>query len=177
MHTPLKPLVIALALPIALAACVSNPQSGGAQAREYRADTYAAAGALRIGQAVEMEVVGVRDIKIKPGAGSAWATPAYSAAGGTLGALAGSQVGGGSGKKAATVIGGLTGAAAGAALADPGLVPAQEIILREPTTKRLQVVVQANSDLKAGERVLAVTVGNEVRLSRWPVLEQGGFRE
>lgn len=128
-------------------------------------NNYSGSRALRVGEAVEAEVVQVRDITIKPE--TSFARQGTGAAiGGTVGGLAGSNMGQGKGTTAATILGGLLGGVAGGALATQGEVEAQEVVLRRPGSDKMTVIVQAGRELAAGDLVLVVAVGDEFRVTK-----------
>lgn len=128
-------------------------------------NNYGGSRALRVGEAIEAEVVQVRDITISPQ--TSFARQGTGAAiGGTVGGLAGSAMGQGKGTTAATILGGLLGGVAGGALATQGEVEAQEVVLRRPGSEKMTVIVQAGRDLAAGDTVLVVVVGDEYRVTK-----------
>lgn len=154
----MKTLAIVLLAALASAACTTTqPRNEFDQAR------YASKQAQSAGKAVEMHVVSVRPVEIKPDTtNTRQATGA--AVGGALGGLVGNQVA--RGKHAGTAIGGLLGAAGGALLSERGAVPGQEIVLRDPRSNSLLVVVQAGTDVRPGETAYVITHGGTHRVTR-----------
>lgn len=132
--------------------------------REMSANRYGQGNALRAGQAFEAEVVSVRAVTIKPNAGLG-NQGAGAAVGGSLGALAASQIKGGQDRWLITSAIGALGALAGAAVASPSEVAAQEIVIKNKAGVML-VVTQAGSDLSEGDRVIVTDVGGEIRISK-----------
>lgn len=132
--------------------------------REMSANRYGQGNALRAGQAYEAEVVSVRAVTIKPNAGLG-NQGAGAAVGGSLGALAASQIKGGQERWLITSAIGALGALAGAAVASPSEVAAQEIVIKNKAGVML-VVTQAGSDLSEGDRVIVTDVGGEIRISK-----------
>lgn len=162
-------------LPILLAVAFSaqaNAQSFGLGGfggmgqpdREMSAGRYGQGNALRAGQAFEAEIVSVRAVTIKPNA-SLTNQGAGAAVGGSLGALAASQIKGGQDRWLVTSAIGALGALAGAAVASPSEVAAQEVVFKRQDGA-LAVVTQAGSDLAAGDRVIVTEIGGEIRISK-----------
>lgn len=133
--------------------------------REMSAGRYGQGNALRAGQAFEAEIVSVRAVTIKPNA-SLGNQGAGAAVGGSLGALAASQIKGGQDRWLVTTAVGALGALAGAAVASPSEVAAQEVVFKRLDGGALAVVTQAGSDLAAGDRVIVTEVGGEIRISK-----------
>lgn len=133
--------------------------------REMSAGRYGQGNALRAGQAFEAEIVSVREVKIKPNA-SLTNQGAGAAVGGSLGALAASQIKGGQDRWLVTTAVGALGALAGAAVASPSEVAAQEVVFKRLDGGALAVVTQAGSTLAAGDRVIVTEVGGEIRISK-----------
>lgn len=133
--------------------------------REMSANRYGQGNALRAGQAFEAEIVSVREVKIKPNA-SLGNQGAGAAVGGSLGALAASQIKGGQDRWLVTTAVGALGALAGAAVASPSEVAAQEVVFKRLDGGALAVVTQAGSTLAAGDRVIVTDVGGEIRISK-----------
>ena len=132
--------------------------------REMSANRYGQGNALRAGQAYEAEVVSVRAVTIKPNA-ALGNQGAGAAVGGSLGALAASQIKGGQDRWLITSAISALGALAGAAVASPSEVEAQEIVIKNKAGVML-VVTQAGSDLSEGDRVIVTDVGGEIRISK-----------
>lgn len=132
--------------------------------REMSAGRYGQGNALRAGQAFEAEIVSVRAVTIKPNA-SLTNQGAGAAVGGSLGALAASQIKGGQDRWLVTSAIGALGALAGAAVASPSEVAAQEVVFKRQDGA-LAVVTQAGSDLAAGDRVIVTEIGGEIRISK-----------
>lgn len=133
--------------------------------REMSAGRYGQGNALRAGQAFEAEIVSVRAVTIKPNA-SLGNQGAGAAVGGSLGALAASQIKGGQDRWLVTTAVGALGALAGAAVASPSEVAAQEVVFKRIDGGGLIVVTQAGSDLAAGDRVIVTDIGGEIRISK-----------
>lgn len=133
--------------------------------REMSAGRYGQGNALRAGQAFEAEIVSVRAVTIKPNA-SLGNQGAGAAVGGSLGALAASQIKGGQDRWLVTTAVGALGALAGAAVASPSEVAAQEVVFKRLDGGGLVVVTQAGSTLAAGDRVYVTDVGGEIRISK-----------
>jgi outer membrane lipoprotein SlyB len=133
--------------------------------REMSAGRYGQGNALRAGQAFEAEIVSVRNVTIKPNAGLG-NQGAGAAVGGSLGALAASQIKGGQDRWLVTTAVGALGALAGAAVASPSEVAAQEVVFKRLDGGGLVVVTQAGSTLAAGDRVFVTDVGGEIRISK-----------
>lgn len=133
--------------------------------REMSAGRYGQGNALRAGQAFEAEIVSVRAVTIKPNA-SLGNQGAGAAVGGSLGALAASQIKGGQDRWLVTTAVGALGALAGAAVASPSEVAAQEVVFKRLDGGALAVVTQAGSTLAAGDRVIVTDVGGEIRISK-----------
>lgn len=132
--------------------------------REMSAGRYGQGNALLAGQAFEAEIVSVRAVTIKPNA-SLTNQGAGAAVGGSLGALAASQIKGGQDRWLVTSAIGALGALAGAAVASPSEVAAQEVVFKRQDGA-LAVVTQAGSDLAAGDRVIVTEIGGEIRISK-----------
>lgn len=95
------------------------------------------------------------------------------------GQAAGSGIGGIAGAALATAVGktgsterniamallGAGGALIGNPVAEPSAVDGQEVTFRRVGGERMVTVVQAQSNLRPGQRALAVDVGGEIRLS------------
>jgi len=133
--------------------------------REMSAGRYGQGNALRAGQAFEAEIVSVRAVTIKPNS-NLTNQGAGAAVGGSLGALAASQIKGGQDRWLVTTAVGALGALAGAAVASPSEVAAQEVVFKRLDGGGLVVVTQAGSTLAAGDRVIVTDVGGEIRISK-----------
>ena len=163
----IQTLFLALAAALISTAASAQALGGfggfGQPDREMSANRYGQGNALRAGQAYEAEVVSLRAVTIKPSAGLG-NQGAGAAVGGSLGALAASQIKGGQDRWLITSAIGALGALAGAAVASPSEVAAQEIVIKKAGV--MLVVTQAGTDLKTGDRVIVTEVGGEVRVSK-----------
>ena len=158
-------IALASLLVALLSSVAANTAYAFGEERGISANNYAGSHALRVGEAVDAEVVQVRDIMIKPEtSGARQATGA--AIGGTVGGLAGTALGHNRGIGAGTMIGGLLGSIGGAALATQGEVEAQEVVLRRIGSDKLAVIVQAGRELAPGDKVLVISIGDEYRVTK-----------
>lgn len=157
-----KLIVLAVAATVLGSACTVTQTRG-----EYDQGSYKGQHAMKAGRAVEMTVVSVRPVEIRPTA-SGTRKMTGAAVGGALGGLAGAQVSSSKTRQVGAVVGGLLGAAGGAALIGDGSpVAGQEIVLRDKNGNHL-VVVQAGTEVQAGERAFVVETGGEYRVTRKP---------